>query len=44
MNTKRCNEKRASLLKQMSKNRASYVLMAPFLLLFTVFVLIPVLS
>ena len=35
---------REPLLRQMAKSRASYVLMAPFLVLFTVFVLIPVLS
>lgn len=35
---------REPLLRQMAKSHASYVLMAPFLVLFTVFVLIPVLS
>lgn len=36
--------RREPLLRQMARCRASYVLMAPFLLLFLVFVLIPVLS
>lgn len=36
--------KRRSLLREMAQSRASYVLLAPFLLLFIVFTLIPVLS
>lgn len=43
-NTKNVRKNKISLLTTIKKNRASYIMLAPYAILFTVFIIIPVLS